>query len=276
MPEDSPPPAEGVTLDQVAASKSPEEQAKLYAQLAEQFGAKALPPGVGATGLPQPGQVTAADPTAPPPEPVPPAPVEDGVEPPPEGEGEKAPDGLKIPEKPAEPETNVFELAETDLREKGEISEQVMKQITDLGIPQTYVERFVAGQEAMAAQAQTQVYGMVGGEDTFAKMVDWAGKSLSPQEIAAFNQTVTSGDMAATEMAVRGMEARWRAAPDGGAPPAVRIGGGRQHKALGAEPFGSPHEMMQAMNDVRYSVDAGYREQVQARLLATDPKVTGG
>ena len=151
-----------------------------------------------------------------------------------------------------------YEFAET-----GDLSAESYEKIqNDHGIPEDITRAYVDGQRALVEQAQNNIFNEVGGQDSYGEMIEWAGENLSEQEIAAYDQTMDSGDMNAAMMAARGLAARYAQAT--GSNPSLLRGAAPSTK--GGNPFGSWHQVSEAMRDPRYQKDPAFRQEVQDRL----------
>ena len=104
-----------------------------------------------------------------------------------------------------------------------------------------------------------------GGTEQYQAMTQWAADNLPPEQIAAYNKAVESGDRHSTLFAIRGLRAQYEAAE--GRTPNLRSG---TPGASGVAPFGSAAEMRLAMADPRYKADPSYRESVARRLAASE------
>jgi len=147
-----------------------------------------------------------------------------------------------------------------EFTEKGELSETSYKALEDAGIPKAMVDSFIAGQQALASQRDAVGMEAAGGEEAFKQMAEWAAASLPASERALFNKTVAEGSVDQIRFAVAGLKARYEAT--NGREPKL-TGGGQGGEQAG---FRSQAEMVSAMSDPRYKVDAAYRADVAKKL----------
>jgi hypothetical protein len=150
-----------------------------------------------------------------------------------------------------------------EFAEKGELSEDSFKKLSDKGIPREMVQDFIAGQQALSAQREAKAFSAVGGKEQFDRAATWASQNLSAAELEAYNKGV-NGTEAEMLQAVQGLNAKYAAA------------NGSEPKLLGGNPggsntagFRSQAEMTAAMSDPRYEKDAAYRQDVINKLAAT-------
>jgi hypothetical protein len=148
--------------------------------------------------------------------------------------------------------------------ETGELSEKSYKALENKGIPRELVDAYVEGQRALADSQINSVFSAVGGQESYNKMTSWAAENLSPDEIAAFDNLIESGNQASVLMAVRGLHARYSAAA--GNPRLIQGG----MAASGTNSFRSLAELTAAMRDPRYKADPAYRKDVEDRLRVSD------
>lgn len=179
------------------------------------------------------------------------------------------------PKQEAKPETLEIDKAEEaveaagldmtqlqqEYNEKGQLDEKSYESLEKAGIPKSYVDQFIKGQEAIASQLQNTIKGEVGGADKYTEITSWAKDALNPTEIQAFNKTVNGGDLEAVRLAVTGLKARFDSA--NGSEPNLLSG-----KASSDSPggYGSWAQVTEAMKDARYTADPAYRQSVQDKI----------
>lgn len=177
---------------------------------------------------------------------------------------EAKPDTLEI-EKTAEKAVEQAGLdmnaLQQEYNEKGTLDDKSYEALEKAGIPKSYVDQFIKGQEAIAQQLQNTIKGEVGGADKYTEITTWAKDALSPTEIEAFNKTVNGGDLEAVRLAVTGLKARFDTA--NGSEPELLSG-----KASSDSPGGyqSWAQVTEAMKDPRYSSDPAFRQTVQDKI----------
>lgn len=107
----------------------------------------------------------------------------------------------------------------------------------------------------------TQLKSIVGGDDNYTNMVDWAQKSLNEQEVSMFDQVMQKGDPLAAFFAVRSLAYAYNDAVgyDG------NVVQGKAPKQSNNQ-FRSQAEVIEAMGDPRYENDPAYRQDVMEKL----------
>ena len=106
-----------------------------------------------------------------------------------------------------------------------------------------------------------ELKGIVGGEENYSNMMDWAGKSLNKQEIDMFDAVMDRGDPLAAFFAVRSLAYRYNDTVgfDG------KMVTGTAPKESNDQ-FRSQAEVVQAMSDSRYENDPAYRQDIMDKL----------
>jgi hypothetical protein len=180
--------------------------------------------------------------------------------------GEVAADGLSI-SKPQTPAAEAVLTAAYTKRSKGEeLSEADYQALAKAGVSKTVAEQFFEGRDAVVASSKTAVYSEVGTPEDYANMVKWAGANLSPAEIKAYNDIMTSGNQAQMRLAVAGLKSRYSAnfGSEG-----VRLEGTHAPAFSGVKPYGSRAEWLKDTGNPRYRTDPTFRDEVQKRFTAS-------
>ena len=105
------------------------------------------------------------------------------------------------------------------------------------------------------------IYEMVGGEQEYNNMIDWAGENLSDMEVQMFDHVMDLGDPYAVFFAVRSLGNSYQNA--------VGTDGELLTGTAASNPvdsFRSQAEVVQAMEDPRYDRDPAYRQDVFEKL----------
>ena len=155
---------------------------------------------------------------------------------------------------------NMDSLAE-EYAKDGKLADGSYESLQKAGIPKDYVDRFIAGQQAIADQQSSSVKEMVGGTQAYDSMSEWASQNLSETEKTAYNSAVNSKDLEAVKLAVVGLKARYSQAT--GSEPKLVEG---KSSASGEQGFQSWAQVTQAMSDPRYAKDVAYQAEVKNKL----------
>ena len=153
-----------------------------------------------------------------------------------------------------------FSVFQQEYNETGQLSEDAYLALQEAGIEPQMVDTWIAGQEAIADQQIDSIYNMVGGEQVYNQMLEWAGDNLQPWEMDAFNDQIESLD-ANSMFAVQGLMARMQ--NEEGSPPRLYQGEPSQYSA---PRYDSLSQLTSAMSDPRYASDPAFRREVTERL----------
>ena len=161
--------------------------------------------------------------------------------------------------------TGAIEAARNEFAESGELSDKAFDALEAAGLPRSFVEQYIAGQEAMSVQQATTIQESIGGAGNYEAMSEWAGENLADGDLDAFNTIVEGGSVEQARVAVKGLYAQFQAA--GGKGPALVQGSTSGDS--GVKPFGSTAQVTEAMRDPRYANDPAYRENVEKRMAVS-------
>ncbi|WGD31661.1 hypothetical protein AncyloWKF20_07535 [Ancylobacter sp. WKF20] len=145
----------------------------------------------------------------------------------------------------------------------GSLEDSDFEALEKAGIPRTMVEDFIAGQQALADRARSELLAPVGGDEGYDAMVEWARTNMAPADIAAYDAIVTGDNPAAMKFAIEGLYAKYKAAT----PSEPNLLNGAPARGAGA--YASVDEMKADMRDPRYRKDQAFRDQVDAKIART-------
>lgn len=154
----------------------------------------------------------------------------------------------------------------TEYSTKGELTPESYDKLEKSGIPKDVVDQYIAGQKALAEQVQLRAYAEVGGKSQYDQMTKWAATNMTAAELSVYNESVSGGSQEQINQAVRGLHDRYTQA--NGREPGRTVGGNNTN--AGAKPFGSRAEMTDAMKNPKYEKDTAYRNDVIARIEASN------
>ena len=172
--------------------------------------------------------------------------------------------GLQEAEQAVENAGLDFEVLANEYAENGELSQEAYQALQESGIPKNLVNQFIEGQEAKTQLMQREAYSLVGGEQQYNEMINWASNNLSEQEIEAFNNNLSTQDTAQTNFAIKGLYTQY-AMSQGVAPNLVQ--GTGQARQGG---FQSVAQLKEAMKDPKYKADPAYRNEVMQKLSVSN------
>jgi hypothetical protein len=102
---------------------------------------------------------------------------------------------------------------------------------------------------------------MVGGQEKYLEMLQWAGKTLTDKEIEMFDTVVATGNKNSCYFAIKALQERYTDAVGKEAP----LVSGRSSTEKSSA-FRSQAEVVAAMGDPRYDKDPAYRQDVFNKL----------
>ncbi len=187
-----------------------------------------------------------------------------------EGEDVEYPD---VDEEPSEdPVADFITAAEQEFAETGELTPETYEQFKEMS-SEELVDAYMRLQDQQPAAPQSvelsdgevsSIYNSVGGEESYEQLTSWAATNLSPEEVAAYDGLVESGNLAAINLALQAINARYTDAMG-------YEGDMLQGRAAAPrEAFRSQAEVVRAMQDPRYDRDPAYRMEVMEKLEYSD------
>jgi hypothetical protein len=181
-------------------------------------------------------------------------------------------------QEPSEYSTQIEAIsrAAEEFNSKGELSAETLAEFEKMSskeLIQAYFEyeqglpTMDAPQAAELTQADINtIQNSVGGEAAYQQLVGWAAQNFSEAEIQAFDNVVDSGNVAAINLALAGLQARYT---DANGYEGKMIQG---KAAAPADTFKSQAEVVRAMSDSRYDKDPGYRDEIMQKLARSNLK----
>lgn len=163
-------------------------------------------------------------------------------------------------------ETDWLYEAQRSMQESGELSEEVMQQLSGMNGADVFkaMQGSMPDSRDLTSDELNSVYSAVGGETEYGNLISWAKDNFSEAEIDAYDAVVETGNMAQISLALQALYFRYTDAmgDDGEL---------LQGKAAQSESaFRSQAELIQAMNDPRYDSDPAYRQDVLNKLDRSD------
>ena len=155
--------------------------------------------------------------------------------------------------------------ATEEFSETGSLTDKTFVELEKAGLPRSFVEAYIAGQESISTSQALDIQNEVGGNANYNAMSDWASENLSDGDLDGFNSIVENGSIDQAKMAVKGLYSQFISA--GGQPPELAQGG---TSGSSVKPFGSAAQVTEAMRDPRYSNDPAFRENVEKRLAVSN------
>ncbi|MFN3573633.1 MAG: capsid assembly protein [Phenylobacterium sp.] len=180
---------------------------------------------------------------------------------------QEAKPGAKI-ERPADPQaaqpsplTTAIETLKTAYEGGQELTDDLIKPLTEAGLPRDVVETYFAGLRAIEASIELTAHQVAGGKDAFEAARNWAASALSDQELDYYN--TQAANPATAKQAVEWLMAKHSAAnpSEGRLVDAQPVG-----SAVAGDVFNSQHEVTKAMASAEYKANPAFRQQVAEKL----------
>jgi len=119
-------------------------------------------------------------------------------------------------------------------------------------------------QQQLSDSDATAILNSVGGEAAYNETLAWAADNLKPDEVAAFDNVVNSGNKDAIFFAVQALSQRYK---DSVGFEGKQVSGKSVKSSL--KGFRSQAELARAISDPKYRTDPAYRLDVEQRLAAS-------
>lgn len=152
----------------------------------------------------------------------------------------------------------------------GGLSEESYKSLEELGYTKDFVDEkigYINYKREKEADAILQPYG---GADEFKKVSAWAAENFSDDQLQNINMQLASGNKATQDAVLSSLFMGYKqSAGKVEAPKDVTLHT-NQPQATRTEGYATKSEYLKDAKDPRYEKDAGYRKQVEQKMLKTD------
>lgn len=119
--------------------------------------------------------------------------------------------------------------------------------------------------EVLSEKQADQLFEMVGGKQAYKSMIDWAGESISKEEVKMYDSVMAEGNPNSIFFAVQALYGKYTDAV--GKEGQLLTGKGSNQKN---DSFRSQAELVKAMSDPRYDKDPAYRSDIMRKLENSD------
>lgn len=163
-------------------------------------------------------------------------------------------------------------VMEDEISKSGKLSAASYEALAKVGYSKTFVDAFIAGQEAVAQKFVNAIHGFAGGAENYSKLTAFIGAN-HPELAEAFNSAIERSDVTTIKAILStGKELHKKTF---GKAPARNVANMAKPAATAetkpeAKGFESRAEMVKAMSDPRYAKDAKYRREVELRVFASN------
>ena len=173
------------------------------------------------------------------------------------------------------PEAELITSASDEFNENGKLSDETLEKFSAMS-SKDLVKAYMEAQanapedanitvEDLSDASVNEVKNFVGGEKTYADIVNWAGENLDQKSIDAFDSIVNTGSVDAIKLAVSGLKSQY----DNANGYEGKMYTGKAPKTT-KDVFRSQAELVEAMSDRRYDRDPAYRQDVIEKLERSD------
>jgi len=150
-------------------------------------------------------------------------------------------------------------------RNEPETSEEGEQEEAPEEVLENQEEQEESSKEVLSEQQAEQLFKMVGGQQAYKSMVNWAGESLSKEEVKMYDSVMADGNPNSIFFAVQALYGKYTDAV--GKEGQLLTGKGSNQKE---DSFRSQQELVQAMNDPRYDRDPAFRADIMRKLENSD------
>lgn len=157
----------------------------------------------------------------------------------------------------------------TELVETGSLSDASYKELEKVGFTRTDVDRYIAGQKALAEQFTSTIYNLAGGQEGYTSLVSWASDNMPEATIQEYNTALANGDTTKVSQLLEYMSFK-----KGNTAPSAprRLEGQATADTGGIQPFQDKTEWYKATGNRLYGKDIKYTNMVDRRYLASRQK----
>lgn len=142
------------------------------------------------------------------------------------------------------------------------MSDELKADAEKLGVPLEQFQAAAEAQKAIQLKNNDTIYNLVGGTQAYEELKTFAVDNLPQEVLDGINDALFSGNMEIASIAVLGLKALKEERM--GSAPQLRVSGSNEATSR-VEPFRSQAEVVQAMNNRRYLLDATYKAEVDSR-----------
>ena len=150
-------------------------------------------------------------------------------------------------------------------KNESEASEEWEQEEAPEEVLENQEEQEESSKEVLSEEQADQLFEMVGGKQAYKSMIDWAGDSLSKEEIKMYDSVMSDGNPNAIFFAVQALYGKYTDSV--GKEGQLLTGKGSNQKN---DTFRSQAELVKAMSDSRYDKDPAYRADIMRKLENSD------
>lgn len=181
-------------------------------------------------------------------------------------EGEAKPTEATPSQEPANADSN-FSKYSDEFYSSGKLSEASYGELQKMGIPKAYVDEYIRNAQVAQESATNEFMKDFGGMEKWGQVSQWAAQAYAPEDVAAINKVLNTGDAATIKQVLRGVYSQYESVNKSTAPNLIhgdRSGSGYTNA------YASKAEMVRDMSDPRYSKDPAFRKLVSDKLAKSN------
>jgi hypothetical protein len=152
----------------------------------------------------------------------------------------------------------------------GQLSADSYKQLEELGYSKEFVDEkidYIQYKRHKEADAALEPYG---GTEEFKKVSAWAVENFTEQQLENINQQLASGNKATQDAVLSSLFMGYKQSAGKTDAPKDMTLHTNQPQTTRTEGYATKSEYLKDAKDPRYEKDAGYRKQVEQKMLKTD------
>ncbi|MGL5643174.1 MAG: capsid assembly protein [Metamycoplasmataceae bacterium] len=168
-----------------------------------------------------------------------------------------------------------LETMKAEYEKGGKLSEKSYEALAKAGYSKTFVDSYMAGQEAVAERYVQAIMNHVGGAENFNKISKHIA-ATAPDVAVAFDAALERNDVATVRALLDSAASQMRQSPASKAPKRNIANSAKPAKPASTKAadkvsgFTNRNEMVKAMSDPRYGRDAEYRKEVELRVMYSE------
>lgn len=151
----------------------------------------------------------------------------------------------------------------------GELSEDSYKQLEELGYNKQFVDEKIDYIKYKREKEVDAVLEPYGGTEAFKEVSAWAAANFTEQQLENINAQLASGNKQTQDAVLASLFMGYKQSNKTAEPQDVTLHT-NQPQATRTEGYATKSEYLKDAKDPRYEKDAGYRKQVEQKMLKTD------
>lgn len=155
-----------------------------------------------------------------------------------------------------------YSALEQEYIDNNGFTEETLEKLHKAGFSDEFINDFVEGKKAIAEKELNELADVIGGRETYDKVIQWSANNLTPDVIMSINAV---RDKNIIKLLLPTLKERMEI-KEGKAPQTIIQGKGA---AVPETIFESKQQMMEAIRDKRYLQDPAYAAKVTAKIRAS-------